>query len=71
MLQSKMGTWKAYSPGSGPVAPTFPHTVTYVAGIPLNGNGNVANPTGGGRTNKVVRTGGLTPAGSNNKLIFK
>jgi hypothetical protein len=69
ILQAKTGTWKAYNSGSGQTAPVFPKTVTYVAGIPLDGQGNL-NVKGGGKSNQVVRTGGATPAGSNRKLGF-
>lgn len=68
-ISNTMGSWKSYSGGSGQVAPIFPKTRTYVAGIPMDGQGNI-NVPGGGSRNQVVRTQGATPAGSNRKLKF-
>jgi len=68
--------WTVYNPGSGPVAPVFPRPDRrYVAGIPLDGRGNVFTPKRfrGEGSQRVTRpgTGGtLTGAGGNRKLKF-
>lgn len=63
-------SWTPYSGGGGPVAPYFPQTTTYVAGIPTNGKGNLYSPSGKGKSNQVSRPGGMTPPGSNKGLKF-
>ena len=63
--------WKTFSPGGGLAAPYFPSTTKYVAGIPLNGKGNIYPGWAKGKSNAVVRPGGTnTPAGGNKGLKF-
>lgn len=59
--------WKKYTPGNGLAAPVFPATVTFIAGIPTSGKGNMYTPNSpkgvGYKATKVVRPGMETLTG--------
>ena len=70
-----IGKWRPYTSGAGPVAPAFVNTTTYVAGIPLNGKGNIYSPNSpkgvGYGSNTTVRPGvGNSGGGSKAGLKF-
>jgi hypothetical protein len=66
--------WKTFNQGSGPVAPVFPQSIRRVAGIPMNGKGNIYSPNTpkgiGYKANGVVRPGDSTLTGSGGRLKF-